>query len=165
MRKNLRGSPFYPVNVLEGSSVKLKAQWTFSFGMISTLFARMRFVSPRLSHNHYVLLLSTGAFFRQYKIQGWEKSGFFGVIQQRDNLLLYTKKVSKWLDDVYEFIFRWDFSKGFSTTVNMRVLTPCWWFHRNMSHESWRSLFLELLKQWLCNLPLFFNNQRKLWSL
>ena len=75
--------------------------------MISTLFARMRFVSPRLSHNHYVLLLSTGAFFRQYKIQGWEKSGFFGGDPAARQLVaLYKKKVSKWLDDVYEFIFR-----------------------------------------------------------
>ena len=119
MRKNLRGSPFYPVNVLEGSSVKLKAQWTFSFGMISTLFARMRFVSPRLSHNHYVLLLSTGAFFRQYKIQGWEKSGFFGGDPARQLVAIYKKGVQ---------VVRWRFQ-------------PLWiwefWHHADDFIETW----------------------------
>ena len=114
MRKNLRGS--LPVSLF--SSVKLKAQWTFSFGMISTLFARMRFVSPRLSHNHYVL--KHRCFFSTILNSRMGKKWFF----RGDNLLLYTKKV-------YNFLYGNE-NVSFDTS---------WWFHRNMSHDLKISLF------------------------
>ena len=113
MRKNLRGSLMSLF-----SSVKLKAQWTFSFGMISTLFARMRFVSPRLSHNHYVL--KHRCFFSTILNSRMGKKWFF----RGDNLLLYTKKVFNFLCG--------NENVSFDTS---------WWFHRNMSHDLKISLF------------------------